>query len=192
MVDGPNMYAYARNNPVNARDPSGCMSVPPRYINGGGADLEECPGSGYETYNDCVSAQHGTPPAGYDSVAEYCSHICYGQESTSTGGSSGSGLPEPPTGAECAVNAKWWGTKTVCNKEATEYLYSLIGGGGWEVDASLSLGAIMGGLIYPPVGFVLGETEYLRTKVTDCHDRNQLLVIMQTWISIQPFYKCIG
>ncbi|MGM0405833.1 MAG: hypothetical protein ACQEQM_06810, partial [Thermoplasmatota archaeon] len=87
---------------------------------------------------------------------------------------------------------KWWGTKTVCNKEATEYLYSLIGGGGWEVDASLSLGAIMGGLIYSPVGFVLGETEYLRTKVTDCHDRNQRLVIMQTWISIQPFYKCIG
>jgi len=99
MVDGPNMYAYVQNDPVNFRDPSGCfanpMGPPPNTFNGagGGTDLEECPGSGYETYNACVRAQHGTPPAGYDSVAEYCSWICYGQESTSTGGSSGSGLP---------------------------------------------------------------------------------------------------
>ena len=100
MVDGPNMYAYVGNDPVNARDPSGCMSVPPNLINGGGGngnDLDTCPGAGYFDFYTWVRRnKHDVAITGYDSVAQYFSDICYGQESTSTGGSSGSGskLPE--------------------------------------------------------------------------------------------------
>lgn len=39
MVDGPNMYAYVGNNPVNKRDPSG-KYAPQDVIDGGGGGLE--------------------------------------------------------------------------------------------------------------------------------------------------------
>ncbi|MFW6141926.1 MAG: hypothetical protein ACOC53_05135 [Candidatus Saliniplasma sp.] len=80
MVDGPNMYAYARNDPMNHRDPSGGMSVPPNLVNGGGGSrysYDDCPFAGYSDYWACVDYySYRTPPPGYNAL-EYCVHVCY-------------------------------------------------------------------------------------------------------------------
>ncbi|MFW6305311.1 MAG: hypothetical protein ACOC1V_06000, partial [Candidatus Saliniplasma sp.] len=64
------------------------MSPPPNQPNGGGGgnDLDTCPYSGYYDFWACVDYQQGSPPAGYDSAAEYCSHICYDGDPLPPGG----------------------------------------------------------------------------------------------------------
>ncbi|MFP4052209.1 MAG: RHS repeat domain-containing protein, partial [Thermoplasmata archaeon] len=48
MQEGPNMYAYVGNNPVNKRDPSGLYIKPSYYFS-----FEECPYCSF-SYSDCL------------------------------------------------------------------------------------------------------------------------------------------
>jgi len=83
---GPAMYDSSDG--PREHDEEELMSPPnlPNGGGGGGNDLDACPNAGYYDYWACVDNQHGNPPAGYDSAAEYCSHICY------------DGNPMPPGG----------------------------------------------------------------------------------------------
>ncbi len=60
MVDGPNMYMYVRNDPVNFRDPSGRWNPgwgDPMLINGwggGGDNWDDCPDDWYfKSFDEC-------------------------------------------------------------------------------------------------------------------------------------------
>jgi len=73
MTDGPNMYAYVGNNPVNKRDPTG-LSPGDAIIDGGGAggDGDTCPGeASYETWDRCMYWQQDT---------ETCAELCFGDD----------------------------------------------------------------------------------------------------------------
>ncbi len=82
MVDGPNMYMYVRNDPINARDPSGRWNPgwgnPMLYNGAAGApdDLSTCPNDPtFETYWDCLSYAVTLPL----DAAEACHARCFGE-----------------------------------------------------------------------------------------------------------------
>ncbi len=84
MQEGPNMYAYVGNNPVNKRDPSGMVEEggeeslpggpPPEMIDGGGAGdpYIPCPDGPWESIDECIDFQTGP------NAIEECHDLCGG------------------------------------------------------------------------------------------------------------------
>lgn len=93
VVSEYDMYAYARNDPMNARDPSGCFANPmgpsPSTFNGGGGAGRDCPHATYDSFQDCVDYYKHT--YGLSGAADHCEDVCFG---TVEGGS----YPEPDDG----------------------------------------------------------------------------------------------
>ncbi len=121
IKQGPNMYAYVDNNPVNHRDPSGMVDTGgaeplpgpgEEKINGGGGgeyDLSTCPGSPlFDSYWDCIGDDRDLIPD------EDCTAVCY-----ETGYVQGDG--------ECHLTQAYWdcvsGPVTV-----TSSIISIVGG----------------------------------------------------------------
>ncbi len=78
MQEGPNMYAYVSNNPVNHRDPSGLIA-PDAVIDGGGG-LANCPEANYDTIEECVDYHwYGMGEA---DAREFCHSICLNEKGT--------------------------------------------------------------------------------------------------------------
>ncbi len=109
MQEGPNMYAYVDNNPVNKRDPTGLLAGEDK-IDGGGGDSANCPEANYDTIEDCVEDRW------YDADArDYCYDICLtenggedgGSDSGSDDGSSYWGCVAGELGLWCVSHTSW-------------------------------------------------------------------------------------
>ncbi len=66
MTEGPNMYAYVGNNPVNKRDPTGLN--PGDAIIDGGSGTVGCPDGPYDTLQQCINDQQSQ---------EGCYYTCF-------------------------------------------------------------------------------------------------------------------
>jgi len=104
MMAGANRYAYAGNNPINKRDPSGMFPNIINMIDGAGGNVvsmnldksssgsgleisyssteinvNKCPNGHYRSFTTCVNYHSRMYPED-SSPAETCKDICYGRE----------------------------------------------------------------------------------------------------------------
>ncbi len=98
IKQGPNMYAYVGNNPVNHRDPSGLIAPDAVIDGGGGGSSDPCYQlPGYDSIQECMQ----------DWSYDYCVEHCYEDGNYDE---PGGGHIDLPSGVKCvlanlAVNA---------------------------------------------------------------------------------------
>ncbi len=138
MQEGPNMYAYVSNNPVNHRDPSGLIAPDAVIDGGGGGSSDPCYQlPAYDSVQECMQ----------DWSYDYCVEHCYGD-----GGVGGSLVPSPPPGASCYVSSVTVAGAVIgyqygCNLAATKWISDVA----TIIGAGATLGALVTGGSMGPV-----------------------------------------
>ena len=151
------------------------LMSPPMQPNGGGGS--NCPYGTYSSYDNCLSYNGGD--------VEYCDCICL----NSGCDDDDDGLPEPPAGAECDVYTRWWGTETVCNEDATDWVAEITSSSEYYgITVAFAIGSLLTGNV--PAGVFSIEMGYLAYMSGSCSGQDEKLVIEYTWGSAQSTLSC--
>ncbi len=132
MQEGPNMYAYVGNNPVNHRDPSGLM-VSAGSGGGSSIDFEKCPGDfRFDTFWECFDEYESR---GFHSPGDVCITYCYDVPSFDYGAFWSCLFP---------FRASWnsammWASHAGCASAIVGGIASAMGTGGLSTSVAISL-----------------------------------------------------
>ncbi len=133
MQEGPNMYAYVSNNPVNHRDPSGLM-VSAGSGGEGSIDFEKCPGDfRFDTFWECFDEYESR---GFHSPGDVCITYCYDVPSFDYGAFWSCLFPTRPS----------WGSFVTYSSYAG-CIYAIYGGIGMAVGSGGTMTAAAAGVI---------------------------------------------